>query len=121
MDSAAAKLEKTEEEGNRIAEDELDSIMENFILDTENPDMFAQMNVANVGVNVQENQKVVISAIADNAKKSDDKYAHMKNNSLADNFPGGKCPYSTLDVVFNKRNVWFNRQHFNPAVVKFDF
>lgn len=65
--------------------------MENHILDSENPDLFAQMNIANVGVNLQENQKVLINAISDNVKKSDDKYAHMKTNSLTDNFPG-KCP-----------------------------
>lgn len=44
----------------------------------------------------------------------------MKSNSVLDKTLKEKCPYSTLDIVFNKRNVWFNRQHFNPSVIKFD-
>lgn len=73
LDNQASKMQKNDEEVKKIAEDELDAIMENFILDSENPDMFAQMNVANVGVNLQENQKVEINAISENVQKSDDK------------------------------------------------
>lgn len=73
LDNQSSKMQKAEEEIKKINEDELHDIMENFILDSENPDMFAMMNVANVGVNLQENQKVEIKAISDNVQKSDDK------------------------------------------------
>lgn len=73
LDNQSSKMQKAEEEIKKINEDELHDIMENFILDSENPDIFAMMNVANVGVNLQENQKVEIKAISDNVQKSDDK------------------------------------------------
>ena len=67
-------MQKAEEEIKKINKDELHDIMLNFILDSdsENPDIFAQMNVANVGVNLQEYQIVEIKAVSDNVQKSDD-------------------------------------------------
>jgi len=112
------KGELAEEQVKNMAEDELDQIMLSNILNDENPDIFAQMNILNVGVNMQENQKVDINVISDNLKMSADKYGNMKSDSVLDDFPENKCPYSSIDIVFNKRNIWFNRQHYNPAVIK---
>jgi len=98
-------------------------LFQEMVIDLENPDKFQKLNVVNTGVNARENQKVEIAVISDSKKKSDYVYMHMKSNSVIDNFStltGETCPFSSIDVVFNKRNIWFNRQHFNPAVVKFD-
>lgn len=89
----------------------------------ENPSIFQKMNVAFTGMNEFENKKFDIGIISDNKQKSDDIYMNMKSNSVKDNFTeltSHTCPQSSIDLIFNKRNVWFNRQHFNPAVVKFD-